>query len=91
MLTGPSDVERTEWRCRCAHAHDGRAMPAAEAAAADERHRQCSDAADGDAAAEAPSPITVRADFNPLAVFAPAVRTDADGHATVDYQACRTT
>ena len=29
------------------------------------------------------SPIRVRTDFNPLAVFAPAVRTDADGAAQV--------
>ena len=33
--------------------------------------------------AAAPTPIRVRADFNPLAVFAPAVRTDADGRARV--------
>src|SRR5690606_26040510 len=31
------------------------------------------------------TPIEVRTDFNPLAIFAPAVRTDADGHATVEY------
>ncbi len=32
------------------------------------------------------SPIAVRTDFNPLAVFAPAVRTDANGQATVDVK-----
>jgi len=35
----------------------------------------------GEAAAE---PITVRADFNPLATFAPEVRTDANGMATIE-------
>ena len=31
------------------------------------------------------TPIDVRSDFNPLALFAPAVRTDAAGQATVAY------
>jgi uncharacterized protein YfaS (alpha-2-macroglobulin family) len=31
------------------------------------------------------APIDVRTNFNPLAVFAPNVRTDADGRATVEY------
>ncbi len=31
------------------------------------------------------TPIDVRSDFNPLALFAPAVRTDAAGQATVEY------
>ena len=31
-------------------------------------------------------PISVRTDFNPLALFAPEVKTDADGHATVDLK-----
>ena len=31
------------------------------------------------------SPIDVRTDFNPLAVFAPAVRTDAQGNADVTF------
>ena len=30
-----------------------------------------------------PTPIQVRTDFNPLAIFAPAVRTDAKGKASV--------
>jgi uncharacterized protein YfaS (alpha-2-macroglobulin family) len=33
----------------------------------------------------APQPIGVRSNFNPLALFAPAVRTDAAGQATVEY------
>ncbi|MEZ4677673.1 MAG: alpha-2-macroglobulin family protein [Caldilineaceae bacterium] len=40
--------------------------------------------ADGAAAGDG-SAITVRSNFNPLAVFAPAVRTDAAGQATVDF------
>jgi len=32
------------------------------------------------------SPIAVRSDFNPLAVFAPAVRTDANGRASVEVR-----
>ena len=35
--------------------------------------------------AEPQTPIDVRSDFNPLALFAPAVRTDAAGQATVEY------
>jgi uncharacterized protein YfaS (alpha-2-macroglobulin family) len=34
----------------------------------------------------AATPIVVRADFNPLALFAPDVRTDAEGRATVEYK-----
>jgi uncharacterized protein YfaS (alpha-2-macroglobulin family) len=34
----------------------------------------------------APEPIRVRADFNPLAVFAPSVRTDSVGRATVQVK-----
>ncbi|MSQ82606.1 MAG: hypothetical protein EXR77_06765 [Myxococcales bacterium] len=34
--------------------------------------------------ASAPAPIALRKDFNPLAVFAPAVKTDANGNATVE-------
>jgi uncharacterized protein YfaS (alpha-2-macroglobulin family) len=34
----------------------------------------------------ADTPITIRSNFNPLAVFAPAVRTDADGRAQVEYK-----
>ncbi|MCB9159581.1 MAG: hypothetical protein H6644_06960 [Caldilineaceae bacterium] len=36
-------------------------------------------------AAGADEAITVRSNFDPLAVFAPAVRTDADGRATVSF------
>jgi len=37
----------------------------------------------GDAAAAAP-PIAIRADFDPLATFAPEVRTDSDGRAVIE-------
>jgi uncharacterized protein YfaS (alpha-2-macroglobulin family) len=40
-------------------------------------------AADGMAAPEPGAPISVRTDFNPLALFDPAVRTDGQGHATL--------
>ena len=36
--------------------------------------------------AEAATPIALRADFNPLATFAPSVRTDAQGRAVVKVQ-----
>jgi hypothetical protein len=36
--------------------------------------------------AEAQAAIAIRSDFNPLATFAPAVRTDAAGHATIDVK-----
>jgi alpha-2-macroglobulin len=39
-----------------------------------------------DSAASAAAPIRVRTDFNPLAVFAPAVRTDVRGEATVEVK-----
>ncbi|MCL4860764.1 MAG: hypothetical protein KJZ93_15215 [Caldilineaceae bacterium] len=32
------------------------------------------------------APITIRTDFNPLALFAPAVRTDSNGQARVEYK-----
>ena len=38
------------------------------------------------AAPQPGAPIAVRADFNPLALFAPAERTDADGKVHVDYK-----
>ena len=38
---------------------------------------------EGKVEAEGPAPIQVRMDFNPLATFAPAVRTDAAGEASV--------
>ena len=36
--------------------------------------------------ASEPSPIMVRMDFNPLAIFAPTVRTDSDGKASVEVK-----
>jgi uncharacterized protein YfaS (alpha-2-macroglobulin family) len=43
---------------------------------------------EGEAANQAaqPQPITVRTNFNPLALFAPAATTDADGRAQVAFQ-----
>jgi uncharacterized protein YfaS (alpha-2-macroglobulin family) len=35
---------------------------------------------------EGPTPIQVRSDFNPLAIFSPSVRTNADGTATVEVK-----
>lgn len=37
-------------------------------------------------ASNAPAPIAVRSNFNPLAVFAPAERTDTGGHATLTFK-----
>ena len=66
------------------------AMPAAEAAAADMAlvnvQRSGRRRSRGSAVA-----ITVRADFNPLAVFEPAVRTDADGQRHGRISSCPTT
>lgn len=39
-----------------------------------------------EAAAEPGAAIAIRTDFNPLATFAPAVRTDAEGRARVEYK-----
>ena len=58
----------------------GAAMPEAAAAPA-MAAEEASGLGGGPGAA--PTPITVRTDFNPLAVFDPAVRTDADGHANL--------
>ncbi|MGL4650364.1 MAG: alpha-2-macroglobulin family protein, partial [Caldilineaceae bacterium] len=72
------------------------AMPAAEAPAAEMPAPQATAAPqmnDGSAktegattTADPDAPITVRTDFNPLALFAPAVTTDADGRATVEFK-----
>lgn len=40
----------------------------------------------GDRAGPEPTPIQMRTDFNPLATFAPTVRTDANGRAKVDVK-----
>lgn len=40
----------------------------------------------GGGGGEAPTPIAVRTDFNPLALFAPAVRTDSEGRAQVEVK-----
>ncbi|HMN27811.1 MAG TPA: MG2 domain-containing protein, partial [Caldilineaceae bacterium] len=61
------------------------AMPAAPAPQATQMY----DMVEESAAAPGSQPgaaITIRTDFNPLAVFAPAVRTDAAGKARVEYK-----
>src|SRR5690606_12285886 len=70
-----------------------RAMPTMAAAApapAAEESAMAFDMAEAESAeaapGAAPSPITVRTDFNPLALFDPAVRTDAEGKAQVDVR-----
>jgi alpha-2-macroglobulin len=62
----------------------GAAAPTATPAAAAPME-YAEEAADG-AAAQPGEAITIRTDFNPLATFAPAVRTDADGRARVEYK-----
>lgn len=64
----------------------GAAAPTMEATADMAFAMEESAEADGDdAASGGGSAITVRSNFNPLAVFVPAVRTDANGQATVDF------
>jgi len=45
-----------------------------------------SDGDGGESEPEQPKSIAIRANFNPLAAFAPAVKTDANGAATVDIK-----
>ena len=59
----------------------GAAMPAAAPMATAEMARAMETPAGFGGAA--PPPIALRADFNALATFAPAIATDADGHAAV--------
>lgn len=71
-----------------------RAAPMAAGAAAPMATEAAAPAADMMAFAEeaqnsapgAQPQIAVRSNFDPLAVFAPAVRTDAEGHATIDFK-----
>ncbi|MCB0120679.1 MAG: hypothetical protein KDE58_00470, partial [Caldilineaceae bacterium] len=64
----------------------GAPAPTMEAdAAMDMAYAEEAEAGANDAAVGDGSAITVRSNFNPLAVFAPAVTTDADGNATVDF------
>src|SRR5690606_31409963 len=62
------------------------AMLAMPAAAPAMEMEMAADAAMPGAPAQPGTPITVRADFNPLALFAPAERTGADGTVHVDYK-----
>lgn len=61
----------------------GAPAPTMEAAAADMAFAE--EAANGAAPGAQPQ-IALRTNFDPLAVFAPAVRTDANGHATLDFK-----
>ncbi|GIV76381.1 MAG: hypothetical protein KatS3mg050_0775 [Litorilinea sp.] len=58
------------------------AMPAPSAPTAVAEEAAAMDMA-GEAPGEAPTPIQIRTDFNPLATFVPAVRTDEQGQATI--------
>ncbi|MEZ4735145.1 MAG: alpha-2-macroglobulin family protein [Caldilineaceae bacterium] len=61
----------------------GAPAPTMEAAAADMAFAEESETA---AAPDAQEQIALRTNFDPLAVFAPAVRTDENGQATLDFQ-----
>lgn len=61
----------------------GAPAPTMEAATADMAYAE--EAGNG-AAPGAQPPIALRTNFDPLAVFAPAVRTDESGHATLDFK-----
>lgn len=60
-------------------------MDAAIAPAAMPMEEAAADSAQSAATPQA-QPITLRTNFNPLALFAPEVTTDAEGHATVDVK-----
>ncbi len=62
------------------------AMPAAPMATAMPGAREESQVYKGADAQQAAAPIDVRTNFNPLAIFAPAVTTDAAGKARVEFQ-----
>src|SRR5690606_16724729 len=74
-------------RTGSAESFDGeldRAMPAPSAAPMElKMARGMAMAAEPEAQA---APIAVRSDFNPLAVFVPAARTDANGRVVLDYK-----
>lgn len=72
-----------EGELRSLNAFDAVATAAAPAPAAMAESAVMQKAANAPGAA---TPIAVRSDFNPLAVFAPAVRTDETGQAQVDFK-----
>ncbi len=61
----------------------GMAMPAAAATASPAQPTTTAEMAKGPDMQQANQPITLRTDFNPLAVFAPSVVTDQNGHASL--------
>jgi len=63
----------------------GAAAPMAAAPMATEAAAEMAMAPGADAEAAQGAAITIRSNFNPLALFAPSVRTDAEGKATVDF------
>ena len=83
-----SAVAAKNARQRAAGAMEARSRPAAAMPAAEPRMAELK--MDGQAQRRStPQPIRVRTDFNPLAVFAPAVRTGCQRHGPGDDQAAR--
>ena len=82
ILTDPQSLAQTANRQMLLSAQKGVVEEAAPmmAAAAPTMTASAADMAAGGAAT---TPIQVRSDFNPLAVFAPTVRTDSEGKASV--------
>ncbi len=81
VLANPLDILQTaEVRSQAADMAYDEAMPTMTAQAAPMEEP----AAAGGEAESAAQAIRIRLDFNPLATFAPEVRTDANGHATVE-------
>ena len=78
-LGGANVVEEAAMEMPMAESEMMDAAPAPMATAAQEKGLELDDET------AANTPIDVRTDFNPLAVFAPAVRTDAQGNATVTF------
>lgn len=70
---------------RAADTAQGLALPAAAPAATEAPMMEKAGIGGGNVANQ-PTPITVRTDFNPLAAFAPSVRTDANGQARVEIK-----
>ena len=63
------------------------AMPAAAPMATEMPAMEAGVIAKVESEQQAATPIDIRTNFNPLAIFAPAVTTDADGKARVEFQA----
>ena len=82
------DARRATDRPAREAAHRAKTSP--RSATRDERRRTRRDGRD-DKAGRADTPIAMRSNFNPLAAFSPAVKTDADGKATRRRSSCPTT